>query len=141
MALRPITPIPSGTQKSPSGSWKMFLFLLFLPLGAAPTVYGGSQARGQIRAAAASLHHSHSNTGSKLHLRRTPQLLPLNHRGTPSLNSFLSIATYGEIPSHFRDEAERKVNWLERIKSRPFAFLFPQYGVWFSLCSSSDAHG
>ena len=35
---------------------------------ATPTAYGVSQAWGQIRAAAASLHHSHSNWGSKLHL-------------------------------------------------------------------------
>ena len=27
--------------------------------------YGGSQARGQIRAVSAGLHHSHSNTGSE----------------------------------------------------------------------------
>ena len=31
--------------------------------------YGGSQARGQIGAVAASLHHSHSNRGSKPRLR------------------------------------------------------------------------
>ena len=34
----------------------------------------GSQARGPIGAAAAGLHHSHSNTRSKPHLRPTPQL-------------------------------------------------------------------
>ena len=33
-----------------------------------PVAYGGSQARGQIGAVAASLHHSHSHTGSELHL-------------------------------------------------------------------------
>ena len=38
------------------------------------TAYGSSQARGQIRAVAASLHHSHSNMGSELHLRPIPQL-------------------------------------------------------------------
>ena len=36
--------------------------------------YGGSQARGRIRAAATSLGHSHSNMGSKLCLQPTPQL-------------------------------------------------------------------
>ena len=36
--------------------------------------YGGSQAGGQVRATAASLHHSHSNAGSKLRLQPTPQL-------------------------------------------------------------------
>ena len=35
---------------------------------------GNSQARGRIRAAPASLHHSHSNTGSELHLSLTLQL-------------------------------------------------------------------
>ena len=32
---------------------------------AAPVAYGGSQARGQLRAVAASRHHSHSNTRSE----------------------------------------------------------------------------
>ena len=41
---------------------------------AAPAAYGGSQARGSIGTTAAGLHHSHSNTGSLLHLRPTPQL-------------------------------------------------------------------
>ena len=39
-----------------------------------PEAYGGSQARGQIRAVAAGLHHRHSNVESELHLRLTPQL-------------------------------------------------------------------
>ena len=45
----------------------IFLFFTFGLFRAAPAVYGGSQARGQITAAAASLHHSHSNTGSLTH--------------------------------------------------------------------------
>ena len=47
-------------------SWNLQLFLfLFFPLlfRAAPAAYGSSQARNQIGAAAASLHHSHSNAG------------------------------------------------------------------------------
>ena len=43
----------------------IFLFVLFR---AVPMAYGSSQARVQIRAAGASLHHSHSKTESKLHL-------------------------------------------------------------------------
>ena len=42
-------------------------FLVFLSFRAAPAAYGGSQARGQIRAVVACLHHSHSNTGSLIH--------------------------------------------------------------------------
>ena len=43
-------------------------FFGFLLFRAAPTAYGGSQARGPIRDVAASLHLSHSNVGSELHL-------------------------------------------------------------------------
>ena len=49
-----------------------FFLLLFR---AAFAAYGGSQARGQIGATAAGLHHSHSNARSELHLRPTPQLM------------------------------------------------------------------
>ena len=45
----------------------MFFFFLFV-------AYGSSWARGQLSAAAASLHHSNSNTGSELHLQCIPQL-------------------------------------------------------------------
>ena len=51
-----------------------FFFGLFRALLAA---YGGSQARGQIEAAAANLHHSHSNSGSEPHLWPKPQLMAM----------------------------------------------------------------
>ena len=44
-------------------------------LRAASAAYGGSQARGWMRAAASSLCHSHSNAGSEPRLRPTPQLM------------------------------------------------------------------
>ena len=47
-------------------------FVLFLLFRAAGAVYGGS--RGRIRAAAAGLHHNHSNARSEPHLQSTPQL-------------------------------------------------------------------
>ena len=53
---------------------KGFLFFFIFFFRAAPIACGGSQARSQIRAIAASLHHSHSNAGSEPHLRPTPQL-------------------------------------------------------------------
>ena len=52
----------------------IYLFIYVLVFRAALIAYGGSQVRGQIRAAAASLHHSHSNTRSEQHLRPTPRL-------------------------------------------------------------------
>jgi len=45
--------------------WVCFFFCIFR---SAPAAYGGSQARGQIGATDASLHHSHSNIGSEPHL-------------------------------------------------------------------------
>ena len=39
-----------------------------------PAAYGGSQTRGQVRAVAAGLHHSHSDARSEPRLRSTPQL-------------------------------------------------------------------
>ena len=54
-----------------SFSLNFFIFCLFR---AALSAYGGSQARGRIRAAAAGLCQSHSNTGSELRLQATPQL-------------------------------------------------------------------
>ena len=58
--------------------WSFFLpfFFSFFFLNRTTTVaYGGSQARGQIGASAAGLHHSHSNVKSELCLWPTPQLM------------------------------------------------------------------
>ena len=51
------------------------LLLLLLLFRATPMAYGGSQAKGLIRATAAGLQHSHSKDKSKPHLRPTPQLM------------------------------------------------------------------
>ena len=47
----------------------VFLVFVFCLFRVVPATYGGSQARGQIGAAAAGLHQSHSNTRSELCLR------------------------------------------------------------------------
>lgn len=52
---------------------KSFFFFFFCPLRAAPTAYGGAQARGQIGATSAGLHYSHSNWGTESCLQPTPQ--------------------------------------------------------------------
>ena len=49
-----------------------FFFSLFRAI---PAAYGSSQARGGIGAAAAGLHHNHSNMGSELCLQPTSQLV------------------------------------------------------------------
>ena len=50
----------------------LFLFGLFVYLGPRLGHMEVSQARGPIRAAAASLHHSHSNSEYESHLQPTP---------------------------------------------------------------------
>ena len=55
----------------------LFIFCLFAFSRAAPVAYGGSQARGLIRAIAARLCHSHSNNRSEPHLQPTPQLMAM----------------------------------------------------------------
>ena len=53
---------------------EFFFFPFFLLFMATSVAYGDSQARGQIRATTAGLHHSHSNARSKPRLQPTPQL-------------------------------------------------------------------
>ena len=55
-------------------SFLFFFFFVFCLFRAMPAAYGGSQARGLIGTLATGLHHSHSNVGSELGLRPTPQL-------------------------------------------------------------------
>ena len=59
-----------------TGSFRfLFFFFVFCLFRAAPVSHGGSQARGLIRAVAASLRHSHSNARSKPRLGPTPELM------------------------------------------------------------------
>ena len=46
----------------------IYLFIYLLFRAAAPVAYGGSQDRGQIRATAASLRHSHIHARSEAHM-------------------------------------------------------------------------
>ena len=55
----------------------IYFYLSICLFRAAPAAYGRSQARGQIRAAAAGLHPSHSNAKYELCLRPTPQLMAM----------------------------------------------------------------
>ena len=53
----------------------VLFFLSFLLFRAALVIYGSSQVRGPITAAAAGLYLSHSNARSEAHLQPTPQLM------------------------------------------------------------------
>ena len=68
--MRVLGPHPSATLQMAS----LFFFLLFR---APPVAYGSLKAKGLIRAVAASLHCSHSNTESKPCLLLTAQLMAM----------------------------------------------------------------
>ena len=74
---RAVWNICSGFQKNEWVWWlNLFTYLIiFFLFKAAHAAYRNCAARGQIRAAAADLHHSHSNIRSELHLWPTPQLM------------------------------------------------------------------
>ena len=68
-------------------------FLPFCLFRAAPVAYGGSQARGPVGAAAAGLHHSHSNAGSLTHGAR----LGIEPATSWFLVRFVSTAPWQEL--------------------------------------------
>ena len=55
----------------------IYLFVFFCHFRATPMAYGGSQARGPIRAVATSLHHSHSHAPPEPCLQPASQLPPM----------------------------------------------------------------
>ena len=77
----------TSTQRSLCGLWSfnfirriMWLFLAFSELFSfygTPVAYGSSWARGRIRAAVASLYHSHSNSTTEPHLQPMLQLVAM----------------------------------------------------------------
>ena len=76
-SLRPSLIFQTESDKSKYSSenyyYYYFVFLSFL--GPALAAYGGSQARGLIRAVATGLHQSYNNARSEPHLRPIPQLM------------------------------------------------------------------
>ena len=65
----------SGIVGSYGNSAFRFLLFFFFLLRTALAAYGSSRRRGRIGARAASLHQSHSNTGSEPPLQPTPQFM------------------------------------------------------------------
>ena len=72
--LFPVSGLPTALGAIGMMPNSIIIIIIFCLFKAAPTAYGGSQARGGIRAVAASLCYSHSNVGYELHLQPTPQL-------------------------------------------------------------------
>ena len=102
----------------------IYLFIYFCLFRAAPTAYGGSQARGLIGAVVAGLYHSCSNMGSELHLLPTPQLTampdpkPMEQGQDRSCNLM--------VPS--------RIHFCCAIMGTPVLYMF-SYGKYFLLGS------
>ena len=78
--IRPLAQEPYMLKLKSLNIFKKYIFFFLLPfLGLLPATYGGSQARGRIRAVATGLHQSHSNAGSEPCLRPTPQLKAMQY--------------------------------------------------------------
>ena len=91
---------------------------------AAPTAYGGSQARGLIRAVASSLRQSHSNARSNLH-HSSLQCQILNHWVRPGIEpatswflvGFISVVPQWELLKECLYKTEILVsNVVQRVK-------------------------
>ena len=71
---------PSGKEEIPMVHIFFFFPFVCLLFRVVPEAYGGSQTRGQIRAVAAGLRHSHSNARSEPRVQPTPQLTAMPDR-------------------------------------------------------------
>ena len=72
--------------------WTIWILVFLFFLRATPAAYEGSPAKGWIRAAAACLHHSHSNAGSLTHW---PRIKPAS---SWILVGFLTTEPQQELP-------------------------------------------
>ena len=79
----------------------IYFFSFFFLFRVTPVPYRSSQARGQIRAAATGLCHSHSNTRYEQHLWPTPQLIAtarsLTHWAKPGIKPSSSWILVGFV--------------------------------------------
>ena len=73
-----------------TASFFFFFFFFFWPFRAARAAYGGSQARGLIRAVVAALHHSHSSARSEHSSLQRRILDPLSEARDQTRNLMVS---------------------------------------------------
>ena len=119
--------------------YQVILFYFILLFWAAPTAYGNSQVRGRIRAAAAGLHHGHSNARSEPHLRPTPPLT-----ATPGIESATSWFLIGFVSVAPRQELlfyqfRRSISQLYRLLSGNLSKLSSLQGLLFNSSWATQA--
>jgi len=103
-----------------------YLFYFFL-FRATPLAYGSSQARGQIGATAAGLHHSYSNTGSKPYTAAHHNTGSLTHWEKPGIEPESSWFLVGFISAAPQQELQKQT------------FLLPPQDTWFKTLYHEDS--
>ena len=106
-------------------------FFLFWSFWATPTACGRSQARGQIRAAAAGLCHNHSNAGSKPCLRPTPQLAAMLGPSSTERGQGLNLHPH-------RDNARSLTHWATTGTPESIKFWHEESNGNWGLSSQRD---
>ena len=97
--------------------WVFLVFCFFCLFRAAPTTYWSSQARGWIWAAAARLHHSHSNTGSEPHLWQCQIPNPLSHWARLGIKPASSWVLVGFVTAEAQWELLTSNNFITIINA------------------------
>ena len=87
-----------------------FCFCLFAISWAAPSAYGGSQARGRIGAVATGLRHSHSHVGSEPRLQPTPQLTATPDPEPPEQGQGSNPQPHGSSLDSLTTEPQRELH-------------------------------
>ena len=104
-----------------------FSFFIFCLFQAIPMAYGGSQARGLIRAVATGLHHTHSNTNLRCicdlpHSSWKPQILNPLSKATDQ-----TCHPHGSQLDLFPLHHDEKSVFLQIFKKIPVPFLHLEY--------------
>ena len=111
--------------KCPYSNLLAFQSQLFFYFRACPMAYGGSQARGQIGASAAGLHHSHSKAGSEPSLQPTSQLR--QHRIPDPLSEARDGTCILMDPSQVHFCCATAGTPQSKLKGQTFKELFPGF--------------
>ena len=117
-------------------SHHFFLFFIFLLFRAAPMAYGSSQARVELGATAAGLHHSHSSEGSEPHLQPTPQLSSTPDPWPTERGQGLNTHPHGYQLDLFPLQHSRNAHII--VLFWKIQLTLEQHGVWGSDCLNSQ---
>ena len=118
-------------------------FFIFCLFRATPAAYGSFQAKGLIGAVAAGVHHSHSNVGSELHLRPTPQLTATPDSQPPERGQGSNLHPHGYCSDSFPLRHDGNASPLSSSACAQFAVVvsvLTPWGVLFRRMRGRPTH-